>query len=165
MWRCPGGGGGGQNKQTLSFDNDLVGLFTVRDDYHTRLSEPARIWSDSFQQVKWHGDWINEECDWFWLFWMGSKENRKRWLLFLAEMSGNWPFPLSTSNTFLSPSEIYDMEDGISTARCPVGLKCKWNSAECLRGIDLKSARDQVNLDERVEKRKAGNFNLRMCLV
>jgi len=132
------------NKQTLSFDTDLVGYFTS-GTIITPLVGPASNWERFFQQVN-ARDWINEELTGFDI--LGVKENGEEVTLIPSARDSEIDLSFIDSNTYPYLRLKYDMEDVNSTA--PAQLD-KWqvNYSGVPEGaLILKSARDQVNLRE-----------------
>ncbi len=132
------------NKQTLSFDTDLVGYFTS-GTIITPLVGPASNWERFFQQVK-ARDWINEDLTGFDV--LGVKENGEEVTLIPSARDSEIDLSFIDSNTYPYLRLKYDMNDVNSTA--PAQLD-KWqvNYSGVPEGaLILKSARDQVNLRE-----------------
>jgi hypothetical protein len=132
------------NKQTLSFDTDLVGYFTS-GTIVTPLVGPASNWERFFQQVNTR-DWINEDLTGFDI--LGVKENGEEVTLIPSARDSEIDLSFIDSNTYPYLRLKYDMDDVNSTA--PAQLD-KWqvNYSGVPEGaLILKSARDQVNLRE-----------------
>jgi hypothetical protein len=132
------------NKQTLSFDTNLVGYFTS-GTIITPLVGPASNWERFFQQVNTR-DWINEELTGFDV--LGVKENGEEVTLIPSARDSEIDLSFIDSNTYPYLRLKYDMDDVSSTA--PSQLD-KWqvNYSGVPEGaLILKSARDQVNLRE-----------------
>ncbi len=132
------------NKQTLSFDTDLVGYFTS-GTIITPLVGPASNWERFFQQVN-ARDWINEELTGFDI--LGVKENGEEVTLIPSVRDSEIDLSFIDANAYPYLRLKYDMADVNSTA--PAQLD-KWqvNYTGVPEGaLILKSARDQVNLRE-----------------
>lgn len=132
------------NKQTLSFDTNLVGYFTS-GTIITPLVGPASNWERFFQQVNTR-DWINEELTGFDV--LGVKENGEEVTLIPSARDSEIDLSFIDSNTYPYLRLKYDMDDVSSTA--PSQLD-KWqvNYSGVPEGaLILKSAREQVNLRE-----------------
>ncbi len=132
------------NKQTLSFDTDLVGYMT-KGTIITPLVGPAANWERFFQQVN-ARDWIDEELTGFDI--LGVKEDGEEVTLIPSVRDLEIDLSFIDSNTYPYLRLKYDMNDVNSTA--PAQL-ARWqvNYSGVPEGaLTLTSAKDQVSLME-----------------
>lgn len=132
------------NKQTLSFETDLVGYFTS-GTVITPLVGPASNWERFFQQVN-ARNWIDEDLTSFDI--LGVKENGEEVTIIPSVRDNEIDLSFIDPITYPYLRLKYEMEDENSTA--PAQLD-KWqvNYTGVPEGaLILKSARDQVSLRE-----------------